>query len=191
MGPSRGHPLVSIPQSCLPLAGPGRVSSLGTGGCGSGSGFRRSRARDLEQHSGATTGGNLAALFSALTRFERRTGKDHHTRTGQGVVRIDGRGNACSRRGSLRRRRSLRLSGQTFPSERPGFTCYTVLQPVGIVVAISPWNFPVVSSVRKIAPALACGNTVILKPASLTPRSAKYITSLFENPGLHPGFSIS
>jgi acyl-CoA reductase-like NAD-dependent aldehyde dehydrogenase len=41
--------------------------------------------------------------------------------------------------------------------------------------------------VRKIAPALACGNTVILKPASLTPRSAKYITSLFENAGLPPG----
>ena len=82
---------------------------------------------------------------------------------------------------------ALRLSGQTFPSERPGFTCYTVLQPVGIVVAITPWNFPVVSPVRKIAPALACGNTVILKPASLTPRSAKYITSLFENAGLPPG----
>jgi acyl-CoA reductase-like NAD-dependent aldehyde dehydrogenase len=82
---------------------------------------------------------------------------------------------------------ALRLSGQTFPSERPGFTCYTVLQPVGIVVAITPWNFPVVSPVRKIAPALACGNTVILKPASLTPWTATFITSLFEKAGLPPG----
>jgi alpha-ketoglutaric semialdehyde dehydrogenase len=82
---------------------------------------------------------------------------------------------------------ALRLSGQTFPSERPGVTCYTVLQPVGIVVAITPWNFPVVSPVRKIAPALACGNTVILKPASLTPWTATFITSLFEKAGLPPG----
>jgi alpha-ketoglutaric semialdehyde dehydrogenase len=82
---------------------------------------------------------------------------------------------------------ALRLSGQTFPSERPGFTCYTVLQPVGVVAAITPWNFPVVSPVRKIAPALACGNTVILKPASMTPWSATYITALFEKAGLPPG----
>src|SRR5215470_3335960 len=81
----------------------------------------------------------------------------------------------------------MRLSGQTFPNERPGFSCYTVLQPVGVVAAITPWNFPVVSPVRKIAPALACGNTVILKPASLTPRSAVYLASLLEKAGLPAG----
>jgi len=82
---------------------------------------------------------------------------------------------------------AVRLSGQTFPSERPGFSCYTVLRPVGVVAAITPWNFPVVSPVRKIAPALACGNTVVLKPASLTPRSAVYLVSLLEKAGLPPG----
>lgn len=82
---------------------------------------------------------------------------------------------------------ALRLSGQTFPSESPDVTCYTVLQPLGIVVAITPWNFPVVSPVRKIAPAVACGNTVILKPASLTPWTATFITSLFEKAGFPPG----
>ena len=82
---------------------------------------------------------------------------------------------------------AVRLSGQTFPSERRGFSCYTVLQPVGVVAAITPWNFPVVSPVRKIAPALACGNTVVLKPASLTPRSAVYLASLLEQAGLPPG----
>jgi acyl-CoA reductase-like NAD-dependent aldehyde dehydrogenase len=82
---------------------------------------------------------------------------------------------------------AMRLSGQTFPNERPGFSCYTVLQPVGVVAAITPWNFPVVSPVRKIAPALACGNTVVLKPASLTPRSAVYLASLLEKVGLPPG----
>ena len=81
----------------------------------------------------------------------------------------------------------MRLSGQTFPSERPGFSCYTVLQPVGVLAAITPWNFPIVSPVRKIAPALACGNTVVLKPASLTPRSAVFLTSLLEKAGLPAG----
>jgi alpha-ketoglutaric semialdehyde dehydrogenase len=82
---------------------------------------------------------------------------------------------------------ALRLLGQTFPSERPGFSCYTVLQPVGVVAAITPWNFPVVSPVRKIAPAIACGNTVVLKPASLTPHSAVFLSSLLEKAGLPPG----
>src|SRR5215475_12379404 len=82
---------------------------------------------------------------------------------------------------------ALRLSGQTFPSERPGLTCFTVLEPLGVVAAITPWNFPVVSPVRKIVPALACGNTVIFKPASLTPWTATFITSLFEKAGLPPG----
>ena len=82
---------------------------------------------------------------------------------------------------------ALRLCGQTFPSERPGLSCFTVLQPVGVVAVITPWNFPVVSPIRKIVPALACGNTAVFKPASLTPWSAVYITKLLEEDGLPPG----
>jgi aldehyde dehydrogenase (NAD+) len=80
-----------------------------------------------------------------------------------------------------------RLEGRTFPSERAGFTSSTVLEPLGVVAAISPWNFPVVTPVRKIAPALACGNTVVFKPASLTPWSAVYLAELFEAAGIPPG----
>ncbi|MGE5569656.1 MAG: aldehyde dehydrogenase family protein [Rhodospirillales bacterium] len=80
-----------------------------------------------------------------------------------------------------------RLEGRTFPSERNGFSCSTVLEPLGVVAAISPWNFPVVTPVRKIAPALACGNTVVFKPASLTPWSAVYLVKLFEKAGIPPG----
>jgi aldehyde dehydrogenase (NAD+) len=72
-------------------------------------------------------------------------------------------------------------------SERPGFTCQTVLEPLGVVAAISPWNFPVVSPVRKIAPALACGDTVVFKPASITPWSAVYIVKLLEKAGFPAG----
>ena len=77
--------------------------------------------------------------------------------------------------------------GQTFPSERPGFTCSTVLEPLGVVAAITPWNFPVITPVRKIAPALAFGNTVVFKPASLTPWSAVFLMQLLEKAGLPHG----
>jgi len=77
--------------------------------------------------------------------------------------------------------------GQTFPSERAGFTCSTVLEPIGVVATISPWNFPVITPVRKMAPALAFGNTVVFKPASLTPRSAAYVVGLLEKAGTPAG----
>jgi alpha-ketoglutaric semialdehyde dehydrogenase len=77
--------------------------------------------------------------------------------------------------------------GQTFPSERPGSSCQTVAEPLGVVATICPWNFPVVTPVRKIAPALAWGNTVGFKPASLTPRSAVYLMELLNRAGVPPG----
>jgi alpha-ketoglutaric semialdehyde dehydrogenase len=82
---------------------------------------------------------------------------------------------------------ALRLSGQTFPTERPELTCYTVVEPLGVVATITPWNFPVVSPVRKIVPALACGNTVVFKPSSVTPASAVHLTRLLAKAGLPAG----
>jgi len=80
-----------------------------------------------------------------------------------------------------------RLEGRTFPSERAGITCSTVLEPLGVIAAISPWNFPVVTPVRKIAPALACGNAVVFKPSSASPWTAVYIVKLLEAAGIPPG----
>jgi alpha-ketoglutaric semialdehyde dehydrogenase len=77
--------------------------------------------------------------------------------------------------------------GQTYPSERAGFSCCTILEPLGVVATISPWNFPVVTPVRKIAPAIAYGNTAVFKPASLTPWSASFLMQLLEKAGLPPG----
>jgi alpha-ketoglutaric semialdehyde dehydrogenase len=79
-----------------------------------------------------------------------------------------------------------RPAGHTFPSERPGSSCYTVAEPLGVIAAICPWNFPVVAPVRKIAPALAWGNTVVFKPSSLTPWSAVYLMGLLEQAGVPP-----
>jgi alpha-ketoglutaric semialdehyde dehydrogenase len=80
-----------------------------------------------------------------------------------------------------------RAIGQTFPSERAGFSCHTASEPVGTIAAICPWNFPVVTPVRKIAPALAFGNTVVFKPSSLTPWSGVYLTQLLAKAGVPRG----
>lgn len=80
-----------------------------------------------------------------------------------------------------------RITGDTIPSELPNNFCYTVKQPVGPVAVITPWNFPVAIPIWKIAPALVCGNSVVFKPASLTPLTAALIVEIFDESGLPPG----
>ena len=80
-----------------------------------------------------------------------------------------------------------RITGETIPSELPNNFCYTVKQPVGPVAVITPWNFPIAIPIWKIAPALVSGNTVVFKPASLTPLTATLIVEIFEECGIPPG----
>ena len=80
-----------------------------------------------------------------------------------------------------------RITGDTIPSELPNNFCYTVKQPVGPVAIITPWNFPVAIPVWKMAPALVSGNTVVFKPASLTPLTAALIVEVFEECDIPPG----
>ncbi|HEX2454974.1 MAG TPA: aldehyde dehydrogenase family protein [Vicinamibacterales bacterium] len=80
-----------------------------------------------------------------------------------------------------------RITGETIPSELPNNFCYTIKQPVGPVAIITPWNFPIAIPIWKIAPALVSGNTVVFKPASLTPLTATLIAGIFQDCGLPPG----
>src|SRR5262249_35287526 len=80
-----------------------------------------------------------------------------------------------------------RITGETIPSELPQNFCYTVKQPVGAIGIITPWNFPIAIPIWKIAPALVCGNTVVFKPATLTPLTAALIAEVFAEAGLPPG----
>src|SRR5256884_561380 len=63
----------------------------------------------------------------------------------------------------------------------------TLREPVGVCALITPWNFPMVIASWKIAPALACGNTVVVKPAQLTPLSALLLADILMEAGLPPG----
>ena len=80
-----------------------------------------------------------------------------------------------------------RLEGITMPSDRVGVTSTANRVPLGVVSAINPWNFPFMTPVRKIIPALACGNTIVFKPASDTPLSGIMLTELFDAAGFPPG----
>jgi aldehyde dehydrogenase (NAD+) len=80
-----------------------------------------------------------------------------------------------------------RLWGQTTPSELRDKFNMSVRVPVGVVGAITPWNFPIAIPSWKLAPALVCGNTVVLKPAEDTPLLAQRFVELFAEAGLPEG----
>ncbi len=80
-----------------------------------------------------------------------------------------------------------RTYGETLPSPMPGRRLATIKQPIGVVAAITPWNFPHAMITRKVAPALAAGCTVVLKPAAETPLSALALAVLAEQAGLPAG----
>ena len=79
-----------------------------------------------------------------------------------------------------------KIFGQTIPVSRGGFD-FTLRQPMGVIAAIVPWNFPFPIACWKVAPALAAGNTVVLKPASLSPLTALRLGELACEAGVPPG----
>ena len=81
----------------------------------------------------------------------------------------------------------LRLYGEKIPSTRPGFQVEISREPLGVVGIISPWNFPIAIPAWKAAPAMMCGNAVILKPASLTIGSAIALTEIIAKQDIPAG----
>jgi acyl-CoA reductase-like NAD-dependent aldehyde dehydrogenase len=82
---------------------------------------------------------------------------------------------------------ATKLEGETIPVSVPNMFTYTLREPVGVVGQIIPWNFPLQMAAWKLAPALACGNTVILKPAEQTPLTALRLGELICEAGFPEG----
>lgn len=80
-----------------------------------------------------------------------------------------------------------KIHGDTPVVSSPNHHAYTLKEPIGVVGAITPWNAPMLVAVGKLAPALAAGCTVVLKPAELTPLSALYLAQLAHKVGFPPG----
>ena len=81
---------------------------------------------------------------------------------------------------------ATKIQGETIPV-RGKVLNYTLREPLGVVGAIIPWNFPLEMAAWKVAPALACGNTVVLKPAEQTPLTALELAAICAEVGLPPG----
>ncbi len=79
-----------------------------------------------------------------------------------------------------------KIHGETIPV-KGNYLTYTLREPLGVVAAIVPWNFPLLLTSWKVAPALACGNTIIIKPASQTPLTALALGEIAMEIGLPPG----
>src|SRR5213078_3273288 len=82
---------------------------------------------------------------------------------------------------------ALRLSGEKLPSVRPNIDVEITREPLGVVGLITPWNFPIAIPAWKIAPALAYGNTVVMKPAELVPGCAWALADILAKAGLPAG----
>ena len=82
---------------------------------------------------------------------------------------------------------TLRLAGERVPSVRPGVDVEITREPIGVVGLIAPWNFPIAIPAWKIAPALAYGNTVVMKPADLVPGCSWAIAEILVRAGLPAG----
>ena len=80
-----------------------------------------------------------------------------------------------------------RVTGDTFLSDYPGVTSYSIRRPLGVVLAISPFNFPLLLAVRKIGWAIAAGNCVVLKPSEVSPVAGLKLAEVFTEAGLPAG----
>lgn len=80
-----------------------------------------------------------------------------------------------------------KIEGRTIPVSAPGKMNFTKVEPVGVCALITPWNYPTLMMSWKLAPALAAGNTIVLKPAEQTPLSALYLADLALQIGFPPG----
>jgi len=82
---------------------------------------------------------------------------------------------------------AVRPGGEKIDSTRPGIEVEITREPIGVVAAITPWNFPLAIPAWKIAAALACGSCVVLKPAELAPASPWTLVDIIQRAGLPPG----
>jgi succinate-semialdehyde dehydrogenase/glutarate-semialdehyde dehydrogenase len=80
-----------------------------------------------------------------------------------------------------------RVYGETIPTTDPDKRYLVIRQPIGVCAAITPWNFPIAMITRKVAPAIAAGNVVVVKPAEATPLCALALAGLAQQAGLPPG----
>ena len=131
-----------------------------------------------------------AMLFRVADILEQRVEELAFTLSAeQGKVLAESRGEVMRAAKEMRfsAGEASRMDGVTLPSEKRRGFAMTFREPIGVVAAIAPWNFPVVTPIRKIGPALAYGCTVVMKPSEFTPWSAVRLMDVFRDAGIPKG----
>lgn len=131
-----------------------------------------------------------AILFRAAEILERRTEEFAFVVSAeQGKILAESRGEVGRAVKELRfaAGEASRMEGHTQPSEKRNGFAMTFREPVGVIASIAPWNFPVLTPVRKIGPALAYGCTTVLKPSNLTPWCCVRLMDVFKEAGVPKG----
>jgi acyl-CoA reductase-like NAD-dependent aldehyde dehydrogenase len=145
-------------------------------------------AAERWNRAGALKRGSLLRRAADLTE-ERAEALARTMATETGKPIRDARGEAMRAAAILRyyAGECSQASGEVYPSESAGMFLHTLREPLGVVCAITPWNFPLAIPAWKIAPALAFGNAVVWKPAEIAPLSAICLAEVFERAGLPAG----
>jgi alpha-ketoglutaric semialdehyde dehydrogenase len=163
--------------------------------------FTKGSAQDIEDAAGAAAGAlpawsrtnapsRGAFLFKAAEILDRR-----FDQVAADMTREEGK-TLPEAKGEVRRAINIfryfagegsRLNGFLVPSERDRVHMFAIRKPIGVVGLVTPWNFPSAIPAWKLAPALVCGNTVVLKPASAAPLSAWRIVEALHEAGLPKG----
>jgi succinate-semialdehyde dehydrogenase/glutarate-semialdehyde dehydrogenase len=141
----------------------------------------------LEQPTGKTAKQNIAQMVSLIMANRSDLGK--LLTAEQGKPLKEGIGEIVYGAGFVEwfAEEAKRAYGDVIPNSAPGSRILAIKQPVGVVAAITPWNFPNAMITRKVAPAIAAGCTVVIKPAEQTPLSALALAELAEEAGFPPG----
>lgn len=129
-------------------------------------------------------------LFKAYEVLVNRTDEIAEILTSeQGKPLNEAKGEVGAAAGFLRwySEEAKRIYGETIPASNKNKRLMVIKQPVGVVAAITPWNFPASMITRKIAPALSAGCTVVIKPANYTPLTATALFEVFEEAGFPSG----
>ena len=131
-----------------------------------------------------------AKLLAAAAELERRQDDFLEAMAEEiGATELWGRFNVELAASILREAASLTtaVAGELIPSDKPGLLAMALRQPVGVILALAPWNAPVILGVRGLAMPLACGNTAVLKASEICPRTHLLIGEIFRRAGLGDG----
>jgi acyl-CoA reductase-like NAD-dependent aldehyde dehydrogenase len=131
-----------------------------------------------------------AVLLRAADLLEARTGEVVERMMAETGCTAPWAGfNAQLAAGMLRDAAGLttQVGGEVIPSDRPGTFLFTLRQPVGVVLAMAPWNAPIILGVRAVAAPLACGNAVVLKSSETCPATHRLIGEVLRDAGLPAG----